>query len=370
MKILHTADWHIGKKLYNVSRLAEQREVISEIGRICDEQRVDIIIVAGDVYDTCNPSAEAEELFYSAAAELSRGRLFIAISGNHDDPQRLSAAAPLARAVGMVLAGDGDLSGLKLPYAQGGRNYIVVRKGGERVNIALLPFPLENRLPPDEKYDCYADMTRAMLSRGAQCFGDGFNMTAAHLFTAGGETTDGDERMLGTACIVPDDVFPRCDYVALGHIHKPMTVSRSKNIHYSGSILNYHFGDAGEKSVTVIDTADKSFVRVPLKSSRKLVRVTAADFAEAYAKLAAADGYAELIYSGEPLTPTETAAIRKTLCVSVKIAPRAADKTVSRRAVMTDRELFEEFYKSRYGALNEKVTELFMRFIGGEDVTD
>lgn len=369
MKILHTADWHIGKKLYTVSRIDEQRAVLDEIAALCDSRGIDVVTVAGDVYDTCNPSAEAEELFYTYAVRLARGRVFVAVAGNHDDPDRLSAADPLAQRLHIVLAGGGDLTSVRGDGFAGGCNSLTIERGGERLNLAMLPFPLEHRLPPEEKYDSYTDMVRAHLARGAACFGPGFNMVLAHLFTAGGETTDGDERVLGTACIVPNDVFPACDYTALGHVHKPMTVSASRRILYSGSILQYHFGDESEKCVVVIDTADGSFERVPLSAGKRLVRVSAATFPEALGRLSGVDGYAELLYSGEPLTPAETAALKDTPCVSVRVIPREADRQTVRREVLSDRELFAEFYKSRYGAENEKVTELFMRFIGGEDVT-
>lgn len=364
MKILHTADWHLGKKLYAASRMDEQRAALHDLERICDERGADVVIVAGDVFDTHNPSAEAEELFYSSAVRLARNRVFIALAGNHDDADRLAAPDALARACEIILAGGDDLSHVRTEHVTGGPNSLTVRIGGERLNIAVLPFLSESRLSGG-----YTDGVRERLNRGAAAFtDDGFNMVAAHLFTAGGETTEGDERTLGTALIVPNDVIPPCHYAALGHIHKPMTVSKSRNIEYAGSLLNYHFGDATNKSAILVDTATGLYERIPIAGGKPLVRVTAATFDEAMDKLAAVTGYAELIYSGEPLKPSETAALKDTPCVSVRVEIGRTEK-VTRRRVMSDRELFEEFYRARYGADNAAVTELFMRFLGGDDVT-
>lgn len=370
MKILHTADWHLGKKLYTASRLDEQRAAIDELVKLADECGADVVLVAGDIFDSCNPSAEAEELFYAAAVRLAKDRVFIALAGNHDDPDRLAAPDALARVCNVILAGRSDLRNVRTAQVTGGVNSLSVARNGERLHIAVLPFPQEARLEPGERYESYTDMVRAHLKRGAACFTpDGFNMVAGHLFTVGGETTDGDERMLGSACIVPNDVFPDCDYVALGHVHKPMTVSAARNIYYAGSLLNYHFGDTTQKRVLLIDTKTRSVESIPLSSGKKLTRVNACDFHDAYEKLMKVDGYAELVYSGAPLKPGETAALKNTPCVNVRVELSADTAAQPTRAMLSDRELFELYYKSKFGETDDAVTELFLRFAGGEDVT-
>ena len=107
MKILHTADWHLGKKLEGISRLQEQRAVLEEICAIADHEAVDAVLVAGDLFDTFNPSSEAEELLYKTLKQLSRNgtRAVVAIAGNHDSPERIEAPDPLARACGIIFAG-------------------------------------------------------------------------------------------------------------------------------------------------------------------------------------------------------------------------------------------------------------------------
>ncbi|MGB3077169.1 MAG: exonuclease subunit SbcD, partial [Chitinophagales bacterium] len=107
MRILHTADWHLGKRLENFSRLAEQEEVLEEICNIAQEQQVDAVLIAGDLFDTFNPSTEAVELFYRTVKRLANNgaRAVVAIAGNHDSPERIEAPDPLARECGIIFAG-------------------------------------------------------------------------------------------------------------------------------------------------------------------------------------------------------------------------------------------------------------------------
>jgi exonuclease SbcD len=107
MRILHTSDWHLGKRLENFTRLEEQQSVLSEICEIADSEKVDAVIVAGDLFDTFNPPVEAIDLFYKTLKRLSNNgkRAVIAIAGNHDSPDRIEAPDPLARECGIFFAG-------------------------------------------------------------------------------------------------------------------------------------------------------------------------------------------------------------------------------------------------------------------------
>ena len=99
MKLIHTADWHLGKNIEGHSRLEEQRLFLKDFINICEEEQADIIIIAGDIYDNYNPSAMAEQLFYDTLKQLSRNGdcMTVVIAGNHDNPERLVASGPLAR---------------------------------------------------------------------------------------------------------------------------------------------------------------------------------------------------------------------------------------------------------------------------------
>ena len=171
MKILHTADLHLGKKLNKASRLDEQCAVIKELAELADVEDIDVILIAGDVFDASVPPAEAERVFYRSILTLAeRGRAVIALAGNHDDERRLCAAKPLAEMQGIVLAGELDYTAIgggetlsdptpppslyaladaadylqkqRIKYA-GRYGGITVQKGDEKVNIALVPYPSE-----------------------------------------------------------------------------------------------------------------------------------------------------------------------------------------------------------------------------------
>ena len=107
MKILHTSDWHLGKYLEGQSRLEEQEKFIGDFIEIVEENDIDLIIIAGDIYDTSNPPAKAEKLFYESVKTLSNEgeRIVLIIAGNHDNPERLGSSKPLATEQGIILLG-------------------------------------------------------------------------------------------------------------------------------------------------------------------------------------------------------------------------------------------------------------------------
>ena len=107
MRILHTSDWHIGKRLMHRERLAEQEEVLDEIVAICESENIELVLIAGDIFDTYTPSAEAEELFFRKIKLIAgESRAVLMISGNHDDGVRLSAVAPLSQEQGVYVVGN------------------------------------------------------------------------------------------------------------------------------------------------------------------------------------------------------------------------------------------------------------------------
>ena len=107
MRILHTSDWHLGRSLEQISRIEEQKDFVDFLVKAVEEQAIDLVLIAGDIYDTYNPSAAAEELFYGAVERLNgKGRrAVVVIAGNHDNPERLCAASPLAYKNGIILLG-------------------------------------------------------------------------------------------------------------------------------------------------------------------------------------------------------------------------------------------------------------------------
>ena len=162
MNILHTSDWHIGKRLMDRERLPEQIAALDEIVRICDERDVDLVLVAGDVFDTYMPSADAEEVFFRAVKRIAgEKRAVVIVSGNHDDGVRLAASAPLAAEEGIYLFGGGydvvPVGGERAVKAvASGEGYVVIANArGEQVYINALPYPNEARLK--EEMELLAD---------------------------------------------------------------------------------------------------------------------------------------------------------------------------------------------------------------------
>jgi exonuclease SbcD len=153
MRVLHTSDWHIGKRLINRERLDEQAEVLDEIVRICDEENIELVLIAGDIFDNYTPRAEAEELFFSKIRKVAgEKRVVLIISGNHDDGVRLSAVAPLSEENGIYIVGN-DRKPLPIAKEWGARTIRPISSGkgyavfenqqGEKVFISTLPYPNE-----------------------------------------------------------------------------------------------------------------------------------------------------------------------------------------------------------------------------------
>lgn len=259
MKILHTADWHIGKLLEGKSRLEEQRIVLEQFVSIADTTNADVICIAGDVFDNGHPSAGAEMLLYHTLKELSKQgqRLVVLIAGNHDQPSRLEAIVPLAREHGIIIYGTPRT---KIPSGKYGNFEIEsLEEGvfsfsckGEKAVFACIPYVSEKTLNEvlyreedgDEKRAAdYAEKIGELFQKKASWYQeDTINVLVSHVFTLGCKK-DGSEQgmMLGNSYLLSPEVFPeKAQYVALGHVHRPQKVIGSHGrIRYSGSPLPY-----------------------------------------------------------------------------------------------------------------------------------
>lgn len=382
MKILHTSDWHIGKKLMNRERLDEQRAVLGEIADIVEREGVELVLVAGDVYDTFLPQAEAEELFFRTVRRLAgQDRAVLLIAGNHDDGVRLAASAPLGEELGVYIAG-GNASPLPaggeraVHIAESGEGYAVFENAkGERVYVNLLPYPNEARLKEEKTDETFREKICRWLARGQAAYKKDMPcILLSHLFVAGGSTSEGERDIdLGGARAVELDWLPDCDYIALGHLHKKQHFSR-KNVWYSGSVLQYSFDEAGsEKRVMLLETDGKklcSVREIPLTQGKRLVRLSADGVEEGLRLLEAnPDTHAELtLRLSSPLTSEETRALLAHKCLKSLVPVVAAEGTAAftaRRRELTDGELFDEYYHSVYGADAEKeLKTLFLEILG------
>ena len=391
MKILHTADLHLGKKLGRVSRLNEQEDAIKEIAAIADERDVDVILIAGDIFDASVPASEAERVFYRGLLTLSeRGRAVVALAGNHDDEKRLCAAKPLAGLQGIVLAGEIDYSTLAaegysepVPPAsllevaaaadymqkqrikiRGRFGGITVEKGEEKVNIALVPYPSEARLSrwfDDIDYNIpYAERVKGVINKACEIFDDNYNILCTHLFL-----TKSEGESLGGLVALPLSVLPeKANYVALGHVHKRYSVTKKPLAVYCGAPLQYAYDETRDKSVTVIDTKTGQVTPVPLSCGKKLTETDADNFDECMQKLDFyKNDYVRLRYGGEPLGKEQSLEIKEHPAFNDLVIKASSHEKLHKenRAHLSDGEIFDMYYKSRYNA--EPPAELKAAFV-------
>ena len=266
MKFLHTADLHIGKTLNNFSFLEDQRYILDRISHIASEEKVDAILIAGDVYQRSSPQAEAMALFDGFVTGLtSNGIRVFMISGNHDSEQRIAYFSELLRTSGVYTAEkfNGTLQKVELRDAHG------------PVDIWLMPFlrPANVRMfYPAKKITGYTDALRTVLD-SADIDRSRRNVLLCHQFIIGSETSDSEENSLGGLDQVDPALFDAFDYTALGHIHKPQVVRRGQML-YAGSPLKYSLSEVDQtKSVTIVNLSAKGDItlkNVPLTPMREM----------------------------------------------------------------------------------------------------
>lgn len=303
MKILHTADWHLGKRLDNFSRFDEQVQVMEEIIANADEQQVDMILVAGDLFDNFNPTTEAIELFYKTLKRLTLNgkRPVIAIAGNHDSPSFIDAPDPLARECGIILIGypNSKVQPFALPdfvLSKSAEGFFEIELKSQKYPVRVLhtPYANETRL---KQYlgENKEDELNAVLAENwknladAYCDDSGVNLLMAHLYmnkrgTELLEEPEGEKPIkIGNADMIYSDAIPaQIQYTALGHLHGFRNIGTSeKPVIYSSSPLCYSFSEAGQtKYVSLIEIDENrnlSFEKIELKQGKPLHRKTFSD---------------------------------------------------------------------------------------------
>jgi exonuclease SbcD len=276
MKILHSADWHVGRKMRGRDRSEEHRSVLAEIVAVASEHQVDLTIVAGDVFDNGSPVATSEEIVWNTLLSLAEVSPVVVVAGNHDNPQRLDAVAPLL-AMGRVTA----LGSPRGPDRGG-----LVNVGGAAV--ALLPFLSQRSIvkaedimgsDPDQNAGLYEERLRRVVAR----LTDGMtvetvNILVGHLTVVGAQTGGGerDAHIFGYA--IPAGVFPgHLSYVALGHLHRQQRLPHPGAVWYSGSPLQLDFGEVDDRKGVLLVEAEpgrpSQVTEVPLITGKRLVTI-------------------------------------------------------------------------------------------------
>lgn len=363
MKILHTSDLHVGKKLMGRERYAEYRAVFSELAEICKNEKIELVLIAGDVFDTYTPSAEAEEIFYSGVKQLSIHSAVLVISGNHDDYVRLTAAASLAEELNVYIIGN-NAKNIKCGFKSGvypeksGSGWVIFANGrGEKVYINTLPYPNEARFKEGKTDESFEEKMSRWLALGEEGKTEKLpSVLLSHIFVAGGSVSDSEREIdLGGTRVVPLQILPKCDYIALGHLHKRQRLG--DNAYYTGAPMQFTFDESGaKKSVNVFDlTADgvKNFKQIEITSPRKLIRLQA-NGVESGVKLLKdnKDYFVELTLNlGGPMLPAQSAELHSfenLVSLKTEVGGEITSNVVVSNKNKTSSQIFSDYYKLRY----------------------
>jgi exonuclease SbcD len=372
MRILHTSDWHVGKVLKGRDREDEHKLVLAQIVEIARSERPDLIIVAGDLYDTAAPTPRSTRLVTRALTALrNTGAQVVAIGGNHDNGPALDALRPWAEAAGIVLRG----------AVRDNPDELVIKgstAGGESWQLVALPFLSQRyairaaemyELTAAEASQTYADHIARLIGKLSAGFDQPgtVNLLTAHL-TVVGATAGGGEREAQTVMgyAVPASVFPtNAHYVALGHLHRAQQVIGPCPVRYSGSPLAVDFGEEENVcSVAIVDVGIDKAARVrdvPVTSALTLRTVrgsldqlTTVNLPDAWLRVFVRETpRAGLREEVQDLLPNALE-----VRIDPDMVPDKAGERMAQRAGRSPRELFGDYLDSR-GTAEDGVRELF-----------
>jgi len=321
MKVLHTSDWHIGRTLYGRKRYDEFEAFLTWFAETIQQDEIDALLVAGDVFDTSAPSNRAQELYYRFLCRVAASscRHVVVVAGNHDSPSFLNAPKELLKALDVHVVGSAseapedevlvlrdeqdapELIVCAVPYLRD--RDIRVAEAGENVED-------KERKLIDGIRNHYAAVDALAEQKRTELGADIPIVAMGHLFTAGGQTVDGDgvrELYVGSLAHVTAGIFPASfDYLALGHLHVPQKVNDLETIRYSGSPLPMGFGEAKQqKSICLVEfhstAASVQLIDVPVFQKLERVKGDWEGISSRILELSATDsqGWLEVIYEGD-----------------------------------------------------------------------
>ena len=297
MRILHTSDWHLGMSVGTGTLAGDQRFFLEQLYSIIEEEQADILLLAGDVYDSSVSNAEAISVYNEATTRIcaDMGKKMVVIAGNHDGAERLAACSELLKGAGLYVSG--RLTREITPILPRNTAIYPLPFFNREEVIALFPEKSTEITSQEKAMKVVCDHIREEMDPSR------FHIVVAHALIVSAELSESDRSArVGQASAVSKDVFEGFDYVALGHIHKPQMID--EHICYSGSPVKYSFGneEGQQKGVVLIDTESSEIRTIPIQMlhDRKTVRGTyeeiieREDLSEDYLRLYVSDRYAGL----------------------------------------------------------------------------
>lgn len=269
MKILHTSDWHLGRTLHGYSLIEDQAYILDQLIEYMIQEKIELLIIAGDVYDKSLPNEEAVALFNHFISQVI-GRLEIPtviIAGNHDSNTRIHFGSELFASKHLYIVGECEKG-----YQQ------VTIEGSETIDVYLIPYmepAYVREIAGDETIKRHDDAMRYLTRQIEKEKNDRATLLVVHAFVAGGDLSDSERRLcaVGTAEMVGADCFKPFTYTALGHLHKPQAIG-SEHIRYSGSLLKYSISEANQPKcfvkLEIVDGQLTTLEEVSLKPKRDL----------------------------------------------------------------------------------------------------
>lgn len=272
MKIIHTSDWHLGKRVNGVSMIDDQKYILESLITLIEEYQPEVLIIAGDLYDRSIPPTAAVELLDAALSKIlvEQGVKIVAISGNHDNPSRVSFAGSVLNKQGLHITGEVSKPNDFIEYE----------------NVRFYPIPYTEPSVYREKFDAldvksHEDMMKKILSE-INLSEEYFNICIAHGFVTNSKNIDVSDSVrplsIGGQEYIDASIFEKFDYVALGHLHRPQKV-KEEYIRYSGSLLKYSFSEVNQKkTVTCIEIIDDQLNieqrKLNIKRDMKIIKGT------------------------------------------------------------------------------------------------
>ena len=269
MKILHTSDWHLGRTLHGYSLIEDQAYMLDQLIEYMIQEKIELLIIAGDVYDKSLPNEDAVALFNQFISQVI-GRLEIPtviIAGNHDSNTRIHFGSELFASKHLYIVGECEKG-----YQQ------VTIEGSETIDVYLIPYmepAYVREIAGDETIKRHDDAMRYLTRQIEKEKNDRATLLVVHAFVAGGDLSDSERRLcaVGTAEMVGADCFKPFTYTALGHLHKPQAIG-SEHIRYSGSLLKYSISEANQPKcfvkLEIVDGKLTALEEVSLKPKRDL----------------------------------------------------------------------------------------------------